>query len=298
MGERGLVTATGTGVAQLAEWTDVLPGHLDTGAAEHLRAAMENQEYRDMENQAYNAARHAAVAEKLDAQRRKNLRVRDLPHIPVPPEKVPDCWVGFESALSLLKEQARMGNVPPVSEDSLEVVRDFFGKFLSGAQGIGPRDTLTQWLRVSGLTEQQQLGLTRDDLVNRSVFEDRVRLVARELLGASDSEQEFVVRILDFADCPGSWLERTLRLCVRRGSSKPAPSHHHDAERLAYLPYVDLLFTDAEMAEFVRQLRRGEWTPDRIRALRPPVAIPNSLGALEEALGSLSPRSSDAADGT
>jgi putative intracellular protease/amidase len=298
MSERGLVTATGTGVAQLAEWTDVLPGRLDTDAAEHLRVAMENQEYRDMENRAYNAARHAAAAEKLDAQRGKNLRVRNLPHTPVPPEKVPDCWAGFESALSLLKEQARMGNVPPVSEESLEVVRDFFGKFLSGVQEIGPRETLLEFLHVSGPTRPEQLKLTTHDLAVRWLFERLVRGVARDLIGAPESEQESLVRALDPGDCPAFWLEWRLRACVQRASGEPKPSHHHDAQRVAYLPYVDLLFTDWEMAELVRQVMRDHSTPGPIRALRAPVAIPNSLEALEEALDSLNPGTGKKAVGT
>src|SRR2546425_1390181 len=123
-------------------------------------------------------------------------------------------------------------------------------------------------------------------------FELQVRRFAHEVLNVSESDQESLARTLDLSDCPGSWLERRLDLSVRHGCRQPRASHHYDVERLAHLPYVDLLLTDAEMADFVRQVRNDESTPARIRDVRPPVAIPSSLDALEEALGSLKPETS------
>jgi hypothetical protein len=293
--DRGLTTAIGHGVAELAEWTDVLPGRLNAGAAEYLRATMENQDYQDLENRMYDAARFAAAAEKLDAQRKDNPRVRGLPHTPVPPEKVPDCWAGFEKAISLCVEESRLGKLPPIDADALRLSASLFQAFLSRAEEIGPRATSLEYLPVAGLTESDQLKLTTDDRPIRWLFGYLVCGVARDLFGAPDSEQESLARALDPADCPGFWLNWRLRICARRRSSEPKPSHHNDAARLGYLPYVDLLFTDAQMAEFVREIMRDSSTPERIRALRPPVAISRSLNALEEALDSLSSRSSDAA---
>jgi hypothetical protein len=77
------------------------------------------------------------------------------------------------------------------------------------------------------------------------------------------------------------------QLCIRRGVPEPKPNHHFDAERLAFLPYVDLLLTDKEMTEFVRQIRSNNSTPERIRSTRPAVSIPDSIDALEEKISSL-----------
>ena len=123
-------------------------------------------------------------------------------------------------------------------------------------------------------------------------FELQVRRFAHEVLNVSESDQESLARTLDLSDCPGSWLERRLDLSVRHGCRQPRASHHYDVERLVYLPCVDLLLTDAEMADFVRQVRNDESTPARIRDVRPPVAMPSLLDALEEALGSLKPETS------
>lgn len=296
--ERGLIPATCTCVDRLLEWTDVLPGRLNAGEAGLLREVMENQDYRNIENQKYDAARFAAGAEKAAAQTKKKPRVRDLSTAPVPKEKASDCWAGFENAIALLKEQSRRGKLPPIPADALPRIADLFQDFLSRAQEIGSRETLLGYLPVARLTKSEQLKLETHDLVNHSAFEYLVRFVTRTLLNASDSEQEFLARTLAFADCPGSWLERRLRLCVERGPSEPEPSDHHDAERLAYLPYVDLVFTDGEMAEFARQVRTDGSTPGRVCALRPPVTISKSLEALEKALDSLNLRTSEAAAGT
>jgi hypothetical protein len=259
---------------------------------------MENQDYRDMENQMYDAARFEAGAEMAARQSKKRGRVRDLPTAPVPTHKALDCWAGFENAMAFLEEQSRLGNLPPIPAYALPVFTNVFQDLLSRAQEIGTRATLCERFPVVGLTASEQLKLEPDDLADHSVFEALVRIVAGARLNASESEQESLARTLDFADCPGSWLERRLRHRVEHGSSEPKPSHHNDAARVAYLPYVDLLFTDAEMTEFVRQVMRENSTPERIRALRPPAAISNSLEALGEALDSPSPRSSEAAEGT
>lgn len=156
-------------------------------------------------------------------------------------------------------------------------------------EGIGPQAALLERLPVAGLTEAELHKLTRDDLVTRYWFQFVVRTFARQVLNANGGGQEFLARTLDLADCPGSWLQRRLELCVRRGSREPRPNHRYDAERLAYLPYVDLLLTDKEMAEFVRQIRNDKSTPARICEVRPPMVIPTSIDALEEALDSLKP---------
>jgi hypothetical protein len=245
---------------------------------------MENQEYRDLENQMYDAARIEAAAEKASRKSKSWGPVGNLPTAPLPEEKALACRAALDDEIARLKQESGTGDLPPIPEDSLRRARDSSQELVRRAQEIGVQAALLERLRVVGTSKPERLRLERHDLANRSVFEGRVRVVARELLGASDREQEFLARMLDFADCPGSWLNRRLRLCVERGSSEPEPGHHNDTARLAYLPYVDLLFTDGEMAEFVQEVMRDKSTPERIRALRPPVAIPNSLEALEAAL--------------
>ncbi len=291
MVERALITVTGPGADELLKrWTDVLPGHLNANEAGLLRLN-ENETLRGLLNLEYDAARFSAAADR-DAPTKTNKRVRDVPSAPTSTEKTLDYRTEIEKVIALLQEQSRLGKLPPIPVDALPVISNFSQEFLRRAEEIGPQAALVEYLPVVGFTKAEQLKLTTHELASRWFFESQVRSVARELLNASEQEQELLARTLDFADCPGSWLQWNLGVCVRRGCSEPRPNHHFDEERLGYLPYVDLLLTDAEMVEFVRQVRNDKSTPARIRDTRPPVAIPTSLDALEEALDSLEPRTS------
>lgn len=283
--ERNLTTEHGPPMEQLCNWTDVLPGRLNTHEAGVLRL-IENEDLLKLFNHGYDAVRFSAAADR-DGRTKTDRRVRDLPTAPLSTGEVLDYRTEIDKVIVLLEEQSRLGKLPPMPGRINSVIANFTKMFLDRAQDIGNQATLLEFLPVVRYTKSGQQKLTTDELVSCWVFETQVRSVARELLNASEFEQESLARTLDFADCPGSWLRWRLLRCVRRSSPEPRPNHHFDAERLAYLPYVDLLLTDAEMAEFVRQVRHDESTPARIRKLRPARAIASSMDALEEALGSL-----------
>jgi len=285
LAERGLITAAVIGADRLAEWTDMLPGRLTVGHTDFLRMLMENEDYRRLESQMYDAARFAAAAMKSEGQSRRNVRVQDVPGTPVPPEIASRHRAEIENALRRLREESGLGNLPPMTEEMLSTVRAFSLGFADRAAKVGPREALLEQLPVARQTDAERLKLTTDELVRSWFFEFQIRFVVGKLLGAPEHQQDTFARALEFSDCPGSWLQWELELCVRRGTTEPRPSHQHDAERLAYLPYVDLLFTDRQMAQFVEQVRNDQSTPKGIRAAPPPVAISNSLTALERALG-------------
>jgi len=289
LAQRGLIAPGALPAGTLAAWTEILPGRLDKNVAATLRDLMENQEYRDLEADMFHAHQHEAAAMKFEGRSGKGVHVRELPAGAIPPEVQAQFPALLDAAVALLREQSARGALPPISEDVLSSCRGRALEFLGRAAKVGARDALLERLPITRETEAELLALTRDELVNSSVFESQVRSVARNLLNASGHQEEAMVRALRFADCPGSWLERRLKNWIRGRSPAPEPSHLHDAERIAYLPYVDLLFTDKEMAEFVRQVMRDKSTPDCIRALPPPMAVSKSLKEVEEALDSLHP---------
>jgi len=292
MVERRLIKIIGDGADDLLEqWMNVLPGRLDAHEAASLRVN-ENEIYLNLANLGYDAARLAAAGAKHDGHRKKKKRVRDFEIAPIPAEKVLAYREEMEKATAFMEEQSRLGVLPPIPAAVLAASRRLGLEFLARMEEIGPRAALIERLPIVGFPKDELLQLTSDALVSRYCFELQVRTFAHEVLIVSESDQEFLARTLDLSDCPGFWLERRLELCVRHGCRQPRANHHYDLERLAYLPYVDLLLTDAEMAEFVRQVRNDESTPARIRDVRPPVAIPTSLDALEEVLGSLKPETS------
>lgn len=292
--ERDLVKPTNPEVHPLAKWTEVLPVHLGASEVDRLRL-IEGEVYLDMLKRQYDAARFQAAAAKAHSQTKNKERVRDLSSVPLPPGSVLAARTEMERQFASILERSQRGELPPISSDALAPMLDKAVEFIARMGEIGARDALLERLPVTRLTEAERLKTKARDLVECFVFEFCVRNFGREVLNLDEPTQEFLVRTLEPADCPGFWLQRRLELCVRRGCPEPRPNHHFDVERLAYLPYVDLLLTDKEMVEFVRQIRNDKSTPERIRSVRPAVSIADSMDALEEALDSLRVRSEAAA---
>ena len=306
MVERGIIKAINRDADPLPKWTEILPGRLNASQAFLLRV-IENEDYRNASELMYKAARFRASAEKAvgqmeqkaakktHGQTEKKGRVGNLPSTPLSPEKVLAARTGMEKAIAFLQEQSRRGELPPIPADGLPAISDLHLGFLGRAAEVGVQAALLERLPVARLSNAELLKMTGDDLVDNCAFEVCVRAFARDILKADETDQDFLARTLSFTDCPGSWLQRRLELCVRRGCLEPKPNHHFDAERLGYLPYVDLMLTDKQMVEFVRQIRRDKSTPARIRDVRPAVSIPNSIDALEEKVNSLCAASRTAA---
>lgn len=59
---------------------------------------------------------------------------------------------------------------------------------------------------------------------------------------------------------------------------------------MAYLPYVDLLLTDKQMARFVHEIRNDKATPAAVREAPPAERIPDTVDALEETICSRADR--------
>jgi hypothetical protein len=252
----------------IPKWMEMLPGHLEACQAGVLRA-IEDSAYLEVLRIEYDAATFRAAVESRHGQIEKKGRVGDISNAPVPPEKAVASLAEMEKQFAAIEERSRRGELPPIPEGARDFSQAMGRGFLGRARQIGPRATLLELLPIARLTKEEQLKLTPEEHAEGFIFELCVRKVAGELLEASDSVQEFLARSIEPRDCPGTWLQRRLELCVRRASPAPEPSDHFDAERLAYLPYVDLMLTDKRMAEYVRQIRSEKAAPPRIRGARP-----------------------------
>jgi hypothetical protein len=286
MVERGLIKPVNPDADPLPQWTEMLPGHLNASEGIAVRL-IEMEPYQDILKLEYAAARFKAAAEKAHGQAEKAGRVRDLQSAPPPAESVLAGRAEIKRAFVSMQEQSQRGELPPMPPDALNAVLELALPFLARMGEIGNQGALLERLPVTRFTKAELLKMKPDELVNNHVFEVCVRTFALDVLNADEIDQDFLARTLSFADCPGSWLQRRLELCVRHACPEPKPNHHFDAERLSYLPYVDLLLTDKEMAHFVRQIRRDKCTPARIRNARPAVSVPDSIDALEIMLDSL-----------
>jgi len=284
LAELGLVAPRDAAINPIPAWGEVLPGCLDSSQAFALREVLENEHYHDVLKQEYSAAISKASAEKHHAGVKGRGRVQDIPTTPISAEMAAAALSSMEKALAALKERSSRGELPPISPDAIQFSRALAHSYLSRAASIGPRAALLEFEPIRSLTTQEQLELTGYDHAEVYVLEKYVRKVAQELFNADLSAEGFLARSIRPVDCPGTWLQRRLELCVRRARSDPKPNHHFDAERLAYLPYVDIMFTDKEMAHFVRQVQREEAAPEKIRAARAATSIPSSVDALEQVI--------------
>ena len=113
LAERGLITAAVIGADRLAAWADMLPGRLTVGYVGFLRMLMENEDYRKLETQMYDAARFAAAAMKSEGQARRNARVGSLRGGPVPPEIAARARDEIEKAVGWIREQSRLWRLAP-----------------------------------------------------------------------------------------------------------------------------------------------------------------------------------------
>lgn len=190
----------------------------------------------------------------------------------------------MEKAFADVKGRIGQGPMADFAARLLSQYQDLADGFLDRAGEIGPRAAMLELLQTVGVDEGKRAKLMTGELSNLSFVQSQVRFVARNFLNATGDEEQSLVRTIKPTDCPGSWLEWALRSRVRTASADPQPNHLSDAERLAYLPYVDLLITDREMTELTNQIRKDWSTPDQVRIARAPQAVSSSLAALQNAL--------------
>jgi hypothetical protein len=282
MVDRGFLRSASMEAIPFDKRAHLLPWCLEASQVGILREMLEDRFYTQFLTLENNAARHAAAAEKMEGQAKKRGRVRDLPNAPPPTEVMIAARNEVERHFALLAENPSKGGLPPVSADVAATASELAYGLLDRVAELGPRAAFLERLRVSRLEPEQLSPLLRDEVVEHHVFEMCLRLFARDVLNMDEAGQTMLAQALELSDCPGFWLQMRLRHRIPLECLEPRPSHHSDAERLAYLPYVDLLLTDKQMAQFVREIMRSETTPPAIREARPPVRIPNTMDALEQ----------------
>jgi hypothetical protein len=273
----------------LREWADVLPGHLDSRGSAILRLS-EDETFHTIFQLQHDAAQYDAAGAKADWHDKRGLRVRNLPSHAIDPVRVKAYQKELEEAFGAVPVELPLGQLPATFKELLGSALDSASAFIARMGEVGPQSAFLETLPVAGITKAKQSKLTLDEHITRWLLESQIRSVARELLAASQEEEEALLRSLEAADCPGFWIARKLESCVARGSLKPRPNHYFDVQRLAYLPYVEVLLTDSEMVEFMRQIREDESTPEQIRELPAARCIPSSIDALEEVIRSMGTR--------
>ncbi len=287
--ERGLIKGTSTEADELnRQWADVLPGRLSSETASlWLRSLYENPLISGIVSDMYCATRYTARADKRRCGHKKIRRLKNIASERLSEGQAQAYKAEIEKQRTLLQEGVTEDGLPAVPSSAWALVEPVLDQFSRRCEEVGPRRALLEHLNLAGVCNEDALKRSVDELIGEHAFQFQVRKFAVEMLNAGEKEREFLLRRVTLTDCPGSWLWFRLRACIRHRVANPRPNHYYDVDRLAYLPYVDLLITDKQMAQIVREIMLEESTPQRIREAPLPASIPDSMAALESAIDSL-----------
>jgi hypothetical protein len=174
--------------------------------------------------------------------------------------------------------------VPPeLMEEMTNLFRDLGLRFLDRAEEISSANALAEALGVDPNDRATARSYT-DQLPQKFAFRFPVREAARSLGVQDDALLTKASEIVRLEECPGMWLRNAVEIEMRKAIAKDMPSNLLHLNHLGHLPYVDLLFTDKRVADFARRVLTSQSLPPALQGVRQPVAVPDSIDAIESAL--------------
>lgn len=176
--------------------------------------------------------------------------------------------------------------VPPEALEGLfNAFRDLGLKFLDRAEEVGSTNAFAEALGLD-LNERSVSHSYTDQAAQQFAFRFSVREAAQSIGIQDEALLNLASKLVKLEDCPGVWLRNAVELQIKKAIAKDAPSNLFDLNHLSHLPYVDVLFTDKRIAEFTRQVLASSSLPALLRDVKEPVAVPNSIEALESVIAS------------
>jgi hypothetical protein len=176
--------------------------------------------------------------------------------------------------------------VPPeVLNEMFDAFRDLGLRFLDRAEEVGSANAYAEALGLD-LSDPSIARSFTDQASQQYAFRFSVREAAQTLGVQCESGFEMATELVRLEDCPGTWLRHAVEIQIRKATAKDEPSNLFDLNHLGHLPYVNLLFTDKRIAEFARQVLSSSNLPASLRHVKKPLAVSNSIEALESALSS------------
>lgn len=236
--------------------------------------------YRDLLNAFYQASETAALANTRPLNTKYEMhRLSEIPTIGLDPDVLSEIMRRLDEAQISASSLDGLANL--VSEGELEgifnAVKDMIKTFGQRTVEIGGSNALAEYLGADP-TDRSNL----DDLIVQHTFDFSVRQFLVELCGDQDGETiSNLSRKVKLADCPGTWLKHAVRVQMRKAMPTDHASNYYDLEHLSYLPYVDKLFADKRVANCAAQVLNSKQVPSSIKSIRAPIAIANSVDALE-----------------
>lgn len=240
----------------------------------------------------YTQFREAVKLESLALSRPATLkrverRLRDLPSGAVPQDQVETARATMREAMESTEWQEEvLGRfVPEVRERAAEELHVWMENTFDQMISAGPRETFAAAVNADLASELKRF---TQDLVVQHVFRGIVEETVSDTLKLADpAALDAVIHAVKLEDCPGTWLRYQVQFELEKARSKWEPGATYDLLHLAHLPYVDLMFTDAEIAENTKKVLRRRPLPHRLANVLPPVSVAGTVEAIEHVLASL-----------
>jgi DNA-binding Lrp family transcriptional regulator len=174
---------------------------------------------------------------------------------------------------------------PTALEELFNAFRDLGLRFLDRAEEVGSGNAFAEALGLD-LSERSVSRSYTDQVAQQFAFRFSVREAAQSLGLQDEALLNRASKLVKLEDCPGVWLRNAVELQIKKAVAKDSPSNLLDLNHLSHLPHVDLLFTDKRIAEFTRQVLVSSSLPASLQDVKQPLAVPNSIEALESAIAS------------
>lgn len=171
---------------------------------------------------------------------------------------------------------------PEAREEGMIKARDLLERNFRTMVDHGPLEGMA--ILMSARSEELR-GMYTDEAAAQAVVRAQAGQLAAEIFNAASEDQlKKFQSMVSLDDCPGTWLRHKVEVELRKSVCRDVASSQFDLDHLEHMPYVDLFFCDKRMATYVRQVQRLERDSRIWDRARPPVAVPSSVEAIEDAV--------------
>lgn len=236
---------------------------------------------RDIFNWMY-AAHTASWGAYSSAQQLKDTKVprlRDLSNQELPNEEVFGFQENYQKIVNDLIQN--LGIPEELLQQGFDSVNENIEQLQLRANEGGFLEAFSEFIDVDS-KDNKTLKKPIDTLLREFWFKTSVKNAISEVCEDYDLVNSLVTKI-SIEDCPGTWLNKKVEFQLKR-SGDLSTSNELDIEHISHLPYVDRLFADKRIVTMTKQVLASKDKPEQLENIFIPIAIPNTIEALEEAL--------------
>lgn len=273
-------------------WT-AFPTSVPDGATGALLRTLTSRDHRRIYAEFRKASETEASARSRSTDSKHlQTRLRDLPSGSFDAEDAASARAWLQAFLESDQWKADLATTiaPESREEAERFVRDWIEQTFEEMLTAGAREVFARRVEADfpGALKRRT-----DELISRHVFRQIVEDTVVSVLKVTDPPT--VMKLVDsvlLEDCPGTWLRFAVERELRAARTKWEPGATYDLLHLSHLPYVDVMFTDREIADNTRKVRQRSGVPPAVAQAPAPISVAASLDEVERVIRSL-PRTPD-----